>query len=82
MASAETADARPHETTDEKAATSELPATLVDAQASAAEPLPPVYAGGQVATGGRVGFLGNKDFMETPFSTVSYTDTYIQDLQA
>lgn len=59
-----------------------MPATLIDAQASAADPLPPVYAGGQVATGGRVGLLGNKDFMETPFSTVSYTDTYIQDLQA
>jgi hypothetical protein len=27
-----------------------------------------------------VGLLGNKDFMETPFSTISYTDTYIQDL--
>lgn len=35
-----------------------------------------------MATGGRVGLLGNKDFMETPFSTISYTDTYIQDLQA
>ena len=40
------------------------------------------YAGGQVASGGRVGFLGDKDFMETPFSTVAYTSTYIQDLQA
>lgn len=40
------------------------------------------YAGGQVATGGRVGFLGDKDFMETPFSTISYTDTFIQDQQA
>ncbi|WP_347881630.1 TonB-dependent siderophore receptor [Pseudomonas sp. GD03858] len=69
-------------TTDEKPAVPELPATLVDALADATDPLPPVYAGGQVATGGRVGLLGNKDFMETPFSTISYTDTYIQDLQA
>ncbi|MDD1960973.1 TonB-dependent siderophore receptor, partial [Pseudomonas sp. 39004] len=67
---------------DEKPVAPELPATLIDAQGMAAEALPPVYAGGQVATGGRVGLLGNKDFMETPFSTISYTDTYIQDLQA
>jgi len=40
------------------------------------------YAGGQVASGGRLGFLGDKDFMETPFSTISYTDKYIADLQA
>lgn len=44
--------------------------------------LPPVYAGGQVATGSRVGILGNLDFMETPFSTVSYTEKYIDDTQA
>jgi len=40
------------------------------------------YAGDQVATGSRVGFLGEKDFMETPFSTISYTEKYIEDLQA
>lgn len=40
------------------------------------------YAGGQVATGARMGFLGDKDFMETPFSTTAYTASYIQDLQA
>ena len=81
-AHADAANPRPHEAAEEKPAAPELPATLIDAQASAVDPLPPVYAGGQVATGGRVGLLGNKDFMETPFSTVSYTDTYIQDLQA
>ncbi|WZH75954.1 TonB-dependent siderophore receptor [Alcaligenes sp. SDU_A2] len=42
----------------------------------------PAYAGGQVATGGRVGLLGDKDFMETPFSTVSYTEEFIQNRQA
>jgi len=41
-----------------------------------------VYAGGQVATGSRVGLLGDKDFMETPFSTVSYTKAFIENLQA
>ncbi|MEG2030292.1 MAG: TonB-dependent receptor [Janthinobacterium sp.] len=40
------------------------------------------YAGGQVAAGARVGFLGDKDFMETPFNTISYTDTFIEDRQA
>ena len=40
------------------------------------------YAGGQVSTAGRMGFLGDKDFMETPFSTVTYTETYIADQQA
>lgn len=44
--------------------------------------LPPVYAGGQVATGGGVGLLGTKDVMETPFNTVSYTAAFIQDIQA
>jgi len=41
-----------------------------------------VYAGGQVATGSRVGLLGDKDFMETPFSTVSYTEAFIENIQA
>lgn len=44
--------------------------------------LPEAYAGGQVATGGRVGMLGDKDFMETPFSTISYTEKFIEDRQA
>lgn len=40
------------------------------------------YAGGQVTTGARLGLLGDKDFMETPFSTISYTEKYIADQQA
>lgn len=40
------------------------------------------YAGGQVNSGGRVGLLGEKDFMETPFNTISYTDKFTQDRQA
>lgn len=44
--------------------------------------LPPPYAGGQVATGGQVGFLGNRDFMDTPFNEVSYTAQKVQDQQA
>ncbi|MFC3076142.1 TonB-dependent receptor [Shinella pollutisoli] len=44
--------------------------------------LPEEYAGGQVATGGQVGMLGNRDTMNTPFSQTSYTNRKIQDQQA
>lgn len=44
--------------------------------------IPPEYAGGQVARGGRVGFLGDKDFMETPFNVASYTAENIENQQA
>ncbi|WP_412841090.1 TonB-dependent receptor plug domain-containing protein, partial [Aeromonas dhakensis] len=40
------------------------------------------YAGGQVAADNRVGLLGNKPFLETPFNTISYTEEYIEDRQA
>ncbi|HEX4856727.1 MAG TPA: TonB-dependent receptor [Limnobacter sp.] len=61
----------------------ELPAVQVNASADAsAEGLAPEYAGGQVATGGRVGLLGNQSNMETPFSLTSYTSRLIQDQQA
>lgn len=44
-------------------------------------PPPPAYAGGQVASGGRVGLLGNKDVMDTPFSQTSFTQELIQNQQ-
>lgn len=44
--------------------------------------LPPEYAGGQVARGGQVGMLGNRDVMDTPFSQTSYTNKTIQNQQA
>jgi len=40
------------------------------------------YAGGQVARGGRVGILGSKDMLDTPFGITSYTQKLIQDQQA
>ena len=40
------------------------------------------YAGGQIARGGQVGMLGNKDVMDTPFSQTTYTNKTIQDQQA
>ncbi len=59
--------------------TATLPTVTVSGQtAGATAP----YAGGQVSSGGRVGFLGDKDFMETPFSTISYTEKYVADRQA
>ncbi len=44
--------------------------------------LPPAHAGGQVATGGRVGLFGALDVMDTPFATTSYTEALIRDQQA
>lgn len=58
-----------------------LPAVTVRADASA-DQLPAPYAGGQVARGGRVGVLGNQDFMDVPFSVTSYTSQQIQNQQA
>ena len=56
-----------------------LPTVTVTAAAGgAASP----YAGGQVTSGARIGFLGDKDFMETPFSVITYTDKFIEDQQA
>ncbi|WP_201594242.1 TonB-dependent receptor [Psychrobacter vallis] len=49
---------------------------------ASADGLPSAYAGEQVATGSRVGLLGNQDIMDTPFSTVSYTNEYITNQQA
>ena len=44
--------------------------------------LPGAAAGGQVATGGRVGLLGNLDAMDTPFASTSYTEKLVRDQQA
>jgi len=44
--------------------------------------LPPPYAGGQVATGGQLGILGNRSVMDTPFNQTSYTQKAVQDQQA
>lgn len=45
-------------------------------------PLPPEFAGGQVARGGQLGILGNKDIMDVPFTMTSYTSKLIEDQQA
>lgn len=43
--------------------------------------LPEPYAGGQVATGGQVGILGNRDIMDTPFNQTNYTAELMQNQQ-
>jgi len=64
-------------------AAAELPTVTVNASADAsAAGLPPAYAGGQVARGSRIGFMGNQDVMDTPFNSTSYTLDLIQNQQA
>lgn len=41
-----------------------------------------LYAGSQVARGGRVGILGQRDFMDVPFNVTNYTAEVIADQQA
>jgi iron complex outermembrane receptor protein len=43
---------------------------------------PAPYAGGQVATGGSLGLLGNRGVMNTPFNQTSYTAQLIANQQA
>lgn len=43
--------------------------------------LPPAYAGGQMARGGRLGLLGNVDYMSAPFNITSYTNKTLRDQQ-
>ncbi|CAO3405708.1 TonB-dependent siderophore receptor [Azospirillum largimobile] len=59
-----------------------LPEVTVSAGATHPDVLPQAYAGGQVARGGRIGVLGNRDIMDTPFSVTSYTAKKIEDDQA
>jgi iron complex outermembrane receptor protein len=49
---------------------------------AASDDLPDSYSGGQVARGGQVGLLGNRDIMETPFNMTTYTSKLIEDQQA
>jgi len=44
--------------------------------------LPPVYSGGQVAAGARVGLLGALDTLDTPFAITSYTEELVRNQQA
>lgn len=46
------------------------------------EGLSEVHVGGQIAKGGRLGFLGSKNVMNTPFSTINYTQEFVQNQHA
>lgn len=59
-----------------------LPTVSVVASAASASAPPGAYAGGQTARGGRIGLLGNRDLLDTPFSTTQYTTQLIDDQQA
>jgi len=43
--------------------------------------LPSEYPGGEVANGGKLGVLGNRDIMSTPFNQTNYTSKLIQNQQ-
>ncbi|MGA6135955.1 TonB-dependent receptor [Acinetobacter dispersus] len=49
---------------------------------ASADGLMEAFAGGQVASGGRVGIFGNQKNLDTPFNLTSYTNEYIQSRQA
>jgi iron complex outermembrane receptor protein len=63
------------------AASTTLPTVTVSARGDFPDALPPAYAGGQVARGARLGLLGNRDVMDTPFNVSSYTSELIQNQQ-
>jgi len=56
------------------------PSTIMAVRAGADDGEP--YAGGQVARRGSQGLLGSRDFMETPFSMITYTSEAVKDQQA
>lgn len=58
-----------------------LETTNINARYAGPTALPEEFAGGQVARGARLGMLGNKDVMDTPFSVTSYTAKTLADLQ-
>ncbi|PVX79902.1 iron complex outermembrane receptor protein [Paraburkholderia unamae] len=58
-----------------------LPAVVVVGK-GAGDPLSAPFAGGQVARGASLGMLGERDYMDTPFSVASYTEKLIRDEQS
>ena len=70
------------QTADENSVVQLAPLNVEASADASAAGLREAYAGGQVATGGRVGLFGSRDYMATPFSLLSYTQQLIQDQQA
>ncbi|KJK17564.1 TonB-dependent receptor [Pseudomonas sp. 2(2015)] len=49
---------------------------------SNANGIPEAYSGGQVARGARLGMLGNREVMETPFNVTAYTAQHMENQQS
>lgn len=67
--------------TQERADALTLDTTNINGRYNGPTALPGTLAGGQVARGARLGMMGNKDVMDTPFSVTSYTAKTLADLQ-
>jgi iron complex outermembrane receptor protein len=65
---------------DQPADVYQLPATSIIGTPT--EAAGQAYAGGQVAREGGLGMLGKRDFMETPFSLITYTSEMVKNQQA
>lgn len=59
-----------------------LPSITVAGSGVTPSALPPEFAGGQVARGARMGLLGNRDVMDTPFNVTSYTSEMLTNRQS
>ncbi len=59
-----------------------IPLETIEVVGSGVPGLPPAYAGGQIATGGGLGVLGQRSVMDTPFSVTNYTSRLIEDQRA
>ena len=82
MGLAVAAQAQPADKVDGGATSASLPTVTITAGPSAVEDLPQPYVGGQVATGARLGMLGNVDILDAPFNITAYTAQVIEDQQA
>lgn len=54
----------------------------VTGHATGGDQVPEAYAGGQVATGGRIGVLGEQNTANVPFSVISFTSQLIENQQS
>jgi iron complex outermembrane receptor protein len=81
VAADKTSNAAPVTLADDSTDALTLDTTNINARYNGATALPETLAGGQVARGARLGMMGNKDVMDTPFSVTSYTAKTLADLQ-
>lgn len=61
---------------------STLTLDAIQVNAGLASQPPIAYSGGQVATGARLGVLGNTDIMDAPFNVTAYTAQHIENQQS